>query len=79
METRCHLRIAALLGNMSTSGGSKFPIQPVGLSQDEAFLLRLIKEKAFQEIVVKVQDGVIISVERKEKFLRKRLGNAFDT
>lgn len=47
------------------------------LTPEEIFLIHLLREKPYQEIIVKVQDGFIVSVERKEKFMRKKTGHPF--
>ena len=44
---------------------------------EEILLIQLLREKPFQEIVIKVQGGLILSVERKEKFIRKKNGSIF--
>lgn len=46
--------------------------QPLQLRPEEIFLINLLREKNYQEVTVKIQDGSIISVERKEKFMRKK-------
>lgn len=46
----------------------------ITLSSDEIFLIMLLREKKFQEVTIKVQDGAIVSVERSEKFIKKNGG-----
>jgi len=41
------------------------------LTKDELQLISLLREKSHQEILVKVQDSVIVYIERTEKFRRK--------
>lgn len=50
------------------------PSGTLTLSKEELFLINLIREKKFQELTVKVQDGVIVLIERKEKFRSKKGG-----
>lgn len=62
---------------------SSVPAQPsaplksettIRLSPEEIVLINLLREKKHQEVVVKVQDGVIVYLERKEKFIRSKGG-----
>ena len=45
--------------------------RPIKLTKDELMLVRLLREKRHQEVTVIVKDGVIVLVERKERFIRQ--------
>jgi len=47
---------------------------PIKLTTDEMLLIKLLREKRHQEVTVKVKDGVIVLVERKERFIRQGKG-----
>lgn len=51
---------------------SKF--EQLKLTPEETVIINILREKRHQEVTVKVQDGVIVSLERKEKFIRKNGG-----
>lgn len=52
----------------------KRPIKQIRLSADEAMIISMLREKKHQEVLVKIQDGVVVYVERTEKFKRKAGG-----
>jgi hypothetical protein len=47
------------------------PMQ-IKLSADETMIIGMLREKKHQEVLVKVQDGAIVYVERTEKFRRTK-------
>lgn len=60
------------MSTQTTSSQSK--PEAIKLSPEEVILINLLREKKHQEVVVKVQDGVIVYLERKEKFIRTKGG-----
>ena len=63
---------------MSTLPTQSAPVksETIRLSPEEIVLINLLREKKHQEVIVKVQDGVIVYLERKEKFIRTKGGLA---
>jgi hypothetical protein len=49
----------------------------ITLTPEELHIIKLLREKQFQELTIKVQDGVIVMIERIEKFARKKNGKMF--
>lgn len=47
------------------------------LSPDEIQVIRLLRERQHQDILVKVKDGVIIYMERTEKFVRNKKSGGY--
>lgn len=44
---------------------------PIALTPEELLVIKLLREKPFQELTIKIQNGVIIMMERTERFARK--------
>lgn len=44
------------------------------LLPEELVVINMLREKRHQELTIKVQDGVIVYLERKEKFTRSKGG-----
>lgn len=56
------------------ASSTSVPKTDLKLSPEEHFIINMLREKKFQELTIKVQDGVIVSLNRTEKFTRKKGG-----
>ena len=42
------------------------------LTADEMVIIKRLREKAHQEVIIKVQDGVIVCIKRSETWVKKK-------